>query len=501
LSLGTRTIAPIVLLVLLVPGRWAAAQEPPHAELDWFFAAAAADGGHAERAMRDIARHWREGYAAMIVDIARLMRPAQRVETEQLDVIGVDEDRPADFTERRNSDFGRARRPDPPSAKIRTRLLRFLERQTGQRLGDDLHRWREWIWNRPYAPHPDYATFKARVYSAIDPRMAAFFPPGVSATIRLDEIDWGGVPVNGIPPLDRPKVIRASEATYLKDSNVVFATAVNGEARAYPKRILAWHEMALDRLGGVELTIVYCTLCGTAIPYGSVVGDQRRTFGTSGLLYRSNKLMFDHETNSLWSTIEGHPVVGPLVGKGLELTPHWMVTTTWGEWRTAHPDTTVLALDTGFRRDYSEGAAYREYFDTDRLMFTVPRTDPRLKNKAEVLAFRLPIETGEQSPARKPVAIAATFLARNRLYQATVHGVPIVVITTAKGANRAYLARDVRFTSFAGDAVLIDPNGRRWTIGEDALTSIDGARLERIPAYRAFWFGWYAQYPDTVLVK
>jgi len=147
---------------------------------------------------------------------------------------------------------------------------------------------------------------------------------------------------------------------------------VNGEARAYPKRILAWHELARDRVGGVELAIVYCTLCGTVIPYEAMAGGKLRVLGTSGFLYRSNKLMFDEETKSLWSTLEGRPVIGPLAGSGVELRYRPVVTTTWGEWRAAHPGTTVLSLDTGHQRDYSEGAAYREYFGTDELMFQVP---------------------------------------------------------------------------------------------------------------------------------
>ena len=88
--------------------------------------------------------------------------------------------------------------------------------------------------------------------------------------------------------------------------------------------------MALDRLGGIEITLVYCTLCGTAIPYKSVVGGQHRTFGTSGLIYRANKLMFDHESNSLWSTLLGTPVIGKLVGSGLKLESLPIVTTRWG---------------------------------------------------------------------------------------------------------------------------------------------------------------------------
>ena len=133
------------------------------------------------------------------------------------------------------------------------------------------------------------------------------------------------------------------------------------------------------------------------IPYESVVDGRHITFGTSGLLYRSNKLMFDNETKSLWNTLEGVPVVGPLVNSGVRLRHRSVVTTTWKEWRRKHLETTVLSLDTGHERDYREGAAYRDYFSTDDLMFAVSKTDRRLKNKDEVVVTLLEGKDGTRS--------------------------------------------------------------------------------------------------------
>ena len=182
-------------------------------------------------------------------------------------------------------------------------------------------------------------------------------------------------------------MIPAGEAEYLRDSNVVFGLEVEGDARAYPKRILAWHEMFVDEVGGVPVAGVYCTLCGSMILYETVHDGVAYELGTSGFLYRSNKLMYDRATQSLWNTIWGRPVIGPLADRAIELKRRSVVTTTWGEWKRRHPETTVLSLETGHRRDYSEGAAYREYFATDELMFNVPQLDRRLRNKDEVLAL------------------------------------------------------------------------------------------------------------------
>jgi Protein of unknown function (DUF3179) len=308
------------------------------------------------------------------------------------------------------------------------------------------------------------------------------------------------VTVNGIPPLRNPNTVSAAEATYLKDSNIVFGLVENGEARAYPKRILAWHEMAIDRIGGVDLTIVYCTLCGTVIPFESRFNGRLFRFGTSGLLYRSNKLMFDEDTNSLWSTFEGVPVVGSLVGSGVALRSRPMVTTTWKEWRAEHPDTRVLSLDTGHSRDYSEGAAYRDYFSTDRLMFHVSQRDARLRNKAEVLVMQLLGASPEDR--RVPVAIDADFLRKHRVYQFAVAQHAYVVVTSERGANRVYGVKET-FPEQASAAKIRDGEGRLWSVAEQALTLEGDAatRRPRVAAQRAFWFGWYAQFPETILIK
>lgn len=497
----------LVGAVVFASTLWIEAQSaaPP---VELFFAAGAFDEKTSRAALEALTPAWRDAYTPMIVDMARLLRPvapaaADTGAAEFADRLDPDADTGAPGGQPRG-DFGATmRRPPTAESLARDRLVRFLEQRTGRRFDPQLRGWRQWMWSLPDEPHPDYARFKGELYSRIDRRMARFFPPRVSTLIRLDEIDWGGVPVNGIPPLYYPKVLPAADARYLRDSHVVFGLVVNGEARAYPKRILAWHEMARDRLGGVELHVVYCTLCGTVIPYESVAGSRTWRLGTSGLLYRSNKLMFDEETGSLWSTLEGRPVVGELVGRGLQLQSRPVVTTTWGEWRTAHPATTVLSLDTGHTRDYSEGAAYRDYFSRDDLYFQVPGADRRLKNKAEVLTLRVrPVAGGDAVP----VAIDARLLRRQPVYALDVAGRRFVVVTSRAGANRVYAlgSSDTAFQSRRPDEdSVLDGAQRRWRLTEEALVRDDDsdARLPRVAAQRAFWFGWRAQYPNTALVQ
>jgi hypothetical protein len=413
------------------------------------------DDDYAERAFAYLDDHWQPGFAAMALDV--------------LSVAG--------------------------SSERSVRLWSMLEDKTQHAGGRNVSDWYQWLWNRPEALHPAYGDFKSALYALIDPAFRAYFSSDRKAEIRLDEIRWGGVRQDGIPPLRNPKMLRADEADYLDDSNIVFGLEVNADARAYPKRILAWHEMFVDRVGGVDVAGVYCTLCGTMILYRTTYDGTKHDLGTSGFLYRSNKLMYDRATQSLWNTIWGTPVVGPLAGRGIELERGSVVTTTWGEWKRRHPNTQVLSLETGYDRDYSEGAAYRDYFATDALMFGVPRLDTRLKNKDEVFVLRP--DTGSEPP----VAFASEYLERNTLHHDRVGAVDVVIITDSSGAHRAYVAGDTRFEEWDGSTSLVDEDGAQWSLEESRLYTADGRELERYPAHRAFWFGWYSAYPNTRLVR
>jgi hypothetical protein len=442
------------LLIALAFCSAAQAREPPQVPVQTFLGVLNGNPAAARAALAKIRDGWRDAYAAPLLEIAAFA----------------------------------------PSVLVQVEVLTQVQRVTGAPR-DDLNAHYEWIWARDPGDFPDYAEFKASLYEQVDPRFREYFARDRKAAIRLDEIRWGGVWRDGIPPLKNPKMIAAAQATYLADGDVVFGVAIEGDVRAYPKRILAWHEMVKDRIAGRELAGVYCTLCGSMILYDTTVGGVHHELGTSGFLYRSNKLMYDHATNSLWSAMGGEPVVGPLVGKGIELQTLRVVTTTWGAWKRRHPGTTVLSLETGHRRDYSEGAAYRDYFASDQLMFGVPKLDPRLPNKAEVLALRTSGKPAEQ------LAIAADYLAAHRVYHDRLGGRALVVLTDGSGANRVYESAGHRFVDWDGIVSVRDNAGRTWQLTEDKLTGPGGAALKRLPAHRAFWFGWYAAYPSTRLVK
>ena len=217
--------------------------------------------------------------------------------------------------------------------------------------------------------------------------------------------------------------------------------------------------------------------------------------GTSGFLYRSNKLMYDKKTSSMWSTLHGKPVIGKLVGKGISLKRRSVVTTTWGEWRKRHPDTTVLSLKTGHKRDYGESVAYHDYFATDKVMFSVPKLDKRLPNKREVVALR----NGEKD---SPVAVDTEFLKKNRLYPMNVGSDQVLIVTTVKGGSRVYQTNGHVFKKWDDWSKLVDEEGKRWRLTEAKLEQVDGElSFPRYPSHQSFWFGWNAQYPDSRLIK
>lgn len=377
---------------------------------------------------------------------------------------------------------------------ITAEYLKLMEEKTGKNFGYNIDAWYEWIWNRESIDHEEYADFKSLLYSIIDPKFAAYFNSNYKSKIRLDEVRWGGVVQDGIPPLRNPNMISAPEAKYLEDNNIVFGLEVNGDARAYPKRIMAWHEMFVDNVGGIPVAGVYCTLCGSMILYKTEVNGINHEIGTSGFLYRSNKLMYDKKTQSLWNTLWGRPVIGQLADEDIQLERMSIVTTTWGEWEKRHKDTKVLSLDTGHRRDYREGAAYNQYFATDELMFTVPKLDKRLKNKDEVLGLIF------VEHADIPFAVSSAYLSENPIYQNKIGDKEFVVFTDNSGASRVYESKGQKFTGWDNLYSIMDSKNTKWALSESKIESSDGETLYRLPAHRAFWFGWYSAYPNTKLI-
>ncbi len=235
--------------------------------------------------------------------------------------------------------------------------------------------------------------------------------------------------------------------------------------------------------------------------YSTEVNGEVLRFGTSGLLYRSNKLMYDRNTNTLWTQFLGEPVVGPLADSGIVLERLPVVLTTWGEWRTAHPDTTVPIVDPGFYclesylREEDPCSAYADYRASPNTMFAVWKRSDLLGTKAEVLGL-----TVDDEHRAYPLEL----LRGQPVVNDSLGGQDFVVVTDSEaGASRVYERGANRFSMaepVEGEAViLVDGEGRRWRMEEEALVLVDDPtqRLPRVPTHVAYWFGWYAFHPDT----
>ena len=343
--------------------------------------------------------------------------------------------------------------------------------------------------------HPNYLQFKQQLFGSIDPKFAIFLSRRFERTLDAREVRYGGVGVDVIPPLEFPGYVSADEASaWLNADDEVVGVSIEGDVRAFPVRIIGWHEMLNDTIGGIPVSLAYCTLCGSAIVYDGRLNGELYRFGTSGLLYRSNKLMYDRTTDTLWNQFTGQPAWGPLAGQGIRLTAIASTYTTWGEWLAANPETSVLDINTGFPFDYSPGAAYASYNNSPDLIFQVPVTDDRLAQKDEVFV----VTEGDAL-----IAFPVTTLAEESIVNETLGPRPIVAIATPDGmGGRAFERGDREFVAAdLAAAVVTDDTGQTWTISESALRSAGGESLARINGSNAFWFAVANLVPDARLYE
>ncbi len=430
--------------------------------------------------------------AALCLAVALCLAPAARAERDVLEasrtlLLGSDaesEDAAQFFMDRGNTDI-------IPTLAMFFRLggsHRRYSRVFHALTGEDVSDWRgAMLYQEAHpeiVPHPSFYDLKFWYWGARDRALLDFFddPPNPDTLrIRFEEIVWGGVGVDDIPSLDRPALIAADKADYLAADDLVFGVSINGDIRAYPLRIMGWHEMLNDVIGGVPVSLAYCTLCGAGILFETVVPGQEGAFefGTSGLLYRSNKLMFDRQTRSLWNQFTGEPVVGPMAQSGVRLKILPTTVTSWRDWRRLHPETRVLSLETGFARDYGSGVAYRDYFASPDLLFPALSRDDRLAQKDRVFGIRV-------AGGAKAWPIGA--FAKTQVLNDKVGLLNVVLIGDATTETvRAY---DRGAFEFSGTAAAVLGPGGQWRVTEDALLGPKGERLPRVAGHMSFWFAW-----------
>ncbi len=382
--------------------------------------------------------------------------------------------------------------------EARPDALQLLEQLSGEQLGSRYRDWFLYVAGRQdLQPAPGYIAWKGEMFSRIDPVYERILGANATVRLRLREVQSGGVPLDGIPAIDDPEFVPADLARFMRESDTVFGVSLGGERRAYPVKVLSWHELLNDTVGGQPITLSFCTLCGSGILYSAVDEDGNRLmFGTSGLLYRSNKLMFDRSTLSLWSNLTGEAVVGQRAEESARLRMLPMTLSRWDVWRQRYPDTSIMRPDpaaaqrSGYR--YVEGAADHARAGVE---FPVRRQSDELERNARIYALRINGEA-KAYPLEK--------LRLERVVNDNLGGLDIVLVLDAESdAVRAYERSGLSFQPPAGDGALRTlraADGTTWWIAEEGLTPEgDGDLLPRVPGHTAFWFGWYAFYPETAV--
>lgn len=327
------------------------------------------------------------------------------------------------------------------------------------------------------------------------------------ALVPLDEIVSGGPPPDGIPAIDNPKFVTPKEAdAWLNLKEPVLALEVNGEARAYPLQILMWHEIVNDTVGGRAVSVTYCPLCNSGIVFDRRVGDQTYDFGTSGMLYKSDLVMYDRQTHSLWAQMEGRAIVGDLAGSRLAM----LVANTmaYGEWRRLHPAGKVLSRDTGHARHYGRNP-YDGYDEpSSRPFLFFDRVDRRLPPKERVAGVLI---------GDKARAYPFGLLAARKVVADSIGGQPVVVFYrpgALSALDRSFIAHSREIGATAVFSPVVDgrvltfeatDTGFRdretkslWSLlGRCYEGPLSGKALRPIVHIDAFWFAWAAFQPKT----
>jgi hypothetical protein len=181
--------------------------------------------------------------------------------------------------------------------------------------------------------------------------------------ISWDEIMSGGLPKDGIPSIDDPQFIPVSEESDLGPKEPVMSIEIDGDARAYPLRILMWHEIVNDRVGGVPVAVTYCPLCNSGVVFDRRLDGRLLEFGATGKLRNSDLVMYDRQTESWWQQFTGKAIVGHYAGKKLDILPARLESIT--DFRKRQPDGKVLVPNDPDMRRYGMNP-YTKYDSSSR---------------------------------------------------------------------------------------------------------------------------------------
>lgn len=212
-------------------------------------------------------------------------------------------------------------------------------------------------------------------------------PPEIQTILQRDRI----------PSIDEPKFIPVRDESDLPDREPVVSLVINGDARAYPLRIMMWHEIVNDVVGDMPVAVTYCPLCNSSIVFDANVGGAPAHFGTTGKLRNSDLVMYDRTSQTWWQQFSGEGLVGDHAGEKLTMIPSRL--DSWARFKQEHPDGQVLVPNNERSRAYWMNP-YDKY-DTAKTPFLFSGTLPTGMPAME----RVVIVKGDE-----PVAVAVSLL-------------------------------------------------------------------------------------------
>ena len=317
-------------------------------------------------------------------------------------------------------------------------------------------------------------------------------------SIPVSEVRDGGPGKDGIPALSDPDFIGMNEVDYLDDNDLVIGFAHGDESRAYPHSILDWHEIVNDKVNDIYISVTYCPLTGTGIGWDRNVNGKLTTFGVSGLLYNSNLIPYDRESDSNWSQIGLECVNGSLLG--LEANTHGVVETTWKTWKRMYPESQVLSKNTGYNRNYGYYPYGNYRTDHNYFLFPVSNKDARMDNKERVHGI--------------------VFEGTARIYPLDEFGDQVKVVLD-EFQDEAFVVVGSESDNFAvsfhrdpGDGtiltfcevqdqypvVMTDADGSSWDVFGRAISGPRaGTQLKHANSFIGYWFSFAAFYPDLTI--
>jgi len=273
-----------------------------------------------------------------------------------------------------------------------------------------------------------------------------------NSLIPANQILRGGPAKDGIPAIDNPRFVTGDKTNFLDNDSPVLGLVYKGIAKAYPINILNWHEIVNDQFNDDPVVITFCPLCGSGMAFSALVDDIAHTFGVSGLLYNNDVLLYDRQTQSLWSQLMDQAISGSHKGKRLLGLP--VLHTSWQDWKNRHPESLVLSTDTGYSRNYSNNT-YASYLKSPQTFFPLSTISRRYHPKEDVLGLEI------------------------------------------KGQYKVYPFIELEKSNAEFSETF---NGQLITIRYDRQhrnAAIFNQQGKQLPAVRTFWFAWYAFHPKT----